>query len=271
MLVVFSGGSGVGKNTVIAQLLKSGNFILMPTYTTRGKRDGESEGNPYCYLSDEEFARKIEEGDFYEYQKVHNHYYGTSKTLLKNALASGKTLLKDIDVIGTQNLLKTVSAHVKMLTVFLKVDSPEILRERLKGRGETEIDLRLQRYGLEQQYAAEYDYIINNVSLALTLNVLNKIFEHEKSGLRLSSANAGEICKEKVLEYAKRLKAGEKLSPVQVAVTEPGLSIVNGRHRYLASLAAECRIAKEIVSGERAPLPDQTEWKRAVTEFGKNS
>lgn len=252
MLIVFSGGSGVGKNTVIAELLKSGDFILMPTYTTRDKREGESEGNPYCYLSDEAFTRKIEEGDFYEYQKVHNHYYGTSKTLLKNALASGKTLLKDIDVIGTQNLLKALDGHVKMLTVFLKVDSPEILRKRLAGRGETEIDLRLQRYELEQQYAVEYDYIINNVSLDVTLKTIAKILEHEKTGQPLKMTASGETSQEKVLSYAERLSRGEKLPPVKVAIADDGLYLTEGRHRYLAAIASGCRIAKEIVSDGNA-------------------
>ena len=83
MLVIFSGGSGVGKNTVISELIKTGDFALLPTYTTREKRPNETEGDPYCFLSEEEFKNKIAENELYEYQNVHGHYYGTSKLLLK--------------------------------------------------------------------------------------------------------------------------------------------------------------------------------------------
>ena len=110
MLVIFSGGSGVGKNTVIENLLTNKAFAFMPTYTTRKCRPNESEGNPYCFISTEEFLKKIEQNEFYEYQRVHEHYYGTSKTLLNDRLKSGKILLKDIDVLGTQNLANMISS-----------------------------------------------------------------------------------------------------------------------------------------------------------------
>lgn len=269
MLIVFSGGSGVGKNTVIAQLLKSGDYVLMPTYTTRDKRDGESEGNPYHFLTDGEFLKKIDEGDFYEYQRVHNHYYGTSKTLLKNALATGKILLKDIDVIGTQNLLTAIGGSTKVLTVFLKVDSPEILRQRLIGRGEKDIELRLQRYGLEQQYAVNYDYVVNNESLEKTVGILNAVFAYEKTGLPLHGTLQGGISEEKVRALAEKLKKGEKLPPIYVALRGGEPYILDGHHRYLASLLSGCRLAKEIVPNEDAKSADGAKWQNAVEKYSR--
>ena len=59
MLVIFSGGSGVGKNTVIAELIKTGGFALLSTYTTREKRPNESEGNPYCFVDEKTFLQKV--------------------------------------------------------------------------------------------------------------------------------------------------------------------------------------------------------------------
>ena len=131
MLIIFSGGSGVGKNTVIEHLIAHGGFALMPTYTTRARRPNESEGHPYHFLSDAEFEAKLREGEFYEHQQVHGHYYGTSKKLLRESLATGKILLKDIDVLGTQNLVRAVGEDLKIVTIFLKVDSSDVLAERL--------------------------------------------------------------------------------------------------------------------------------------------
>lgn len=246
MLIIFSGGSGVGKNTVISHLLQDSKFALMPTYTSRAKRESESEGNPYHFLTDEEFEKKIEEGEFYEYEKVHGHYYGTSKKLLKKGVESGKILLKDIDVLGTQNLIKRAGEHVKIVAIYLKVDSSDILAERLKGRGEKEIELRLSRYAMEEEQAINYDYIINNYDLDNTLSIVSAIIEREKENRPLSISK--KISGERVNKIMKNVENDERLKPIKIRVQNGELCIVKGAHRYLASLALKRRIAKEIVT-----------------------
>ena len=265
MLIIFSGGSGVGKNTVIEHLLTNDGFALMPTYTTREKRPTESNGNPYYFITDNEFLRKLDEGEFYEYQKVHNHYYGTSKKLLNENLSLGKILLKDIDVLGTQNLLKTIGNNIKILTIFLKVNSIEILVERLKNRGEKNIDLRLQRYQMEQQYSINYDYIITNDCLDSTLSIMNDIIHNEKDNYcPYCTQKPTEIIDKKVYEIANTLNSGQKVPPIKIAIKNKKIFIIDGHHRYLASILAGKRIAKEIIKVNYIDVVEQYSWQDII-------
>lgn len=265
MLIIFSGGSGVGKNTVIEHLLRNGGFALMPTYTTREKRTTESDGNPYYFITDNEFLKKLDEGEFYEYQKVHNHYYGTSKKLLSENLSSGKILLKDIDVLGTQNLLKTIGNNIKILTIFLKVNSIETLVERLKNRGEKNIDLRLQRYQMEQQYLINYDYIITNDCLDSTLSIMNDIIHNEKDDYcPCCTQKPTEIIDKKVYEIANTLNSGQKVPPIKIAIKNKKIFIIDGHHRYLASILTGKRIAKEIINVNYIDAVEQYSWQDII-------
>ena len=136
MLVIFSGCSGVGKNTVINKLMsENDSYRLLPTYTTRDMRPGEREGMPYHFISEEQFEQKIAQGEFYEYERVHNHYYGTSRKLLTKGVESKKILVKDIDVNGALNLSEILKDDVHIVTLFLYVESADVLVERLVGRG----------------------------------------------------------------------------------------------------------------------------------------
>lgn len=260
MLVIFSGGSGVGKNTVISELIKSGGFALLPTYTTRDKRVGESEGNPYCFLTDAEFKQKIEENELYEYENVHGHYYGTSKLLLKEKLSLGKILLKDIDVLGTQNLVKSIGKDVKIITLFLKVDSKEVLKQRLIERRETEIEKRLARYEMEMSFCDRYDYIITNNDLLSTKNLVLKIVGAENGGAGFGAVNGGCVDDVRVQEYVKKLNAGETISPVKIAFIGDAPYIVEGRHKYIAGIISGKHVAKEIINGYSEKTGDQNAW-----------
>jgi len=101
----------------------------MPSYTDRTPREGELESGVYNFVSTEEFEAKIKEGEFYEYSVHHEHYYGTSKKILNEYISSGKIVVKDIEVNGTENLLKILKNEMKMVTIFLRVPKPE-LRKR---------------------------------------------------------------------------------------------------------------------------------------------
>lgn len=183
MLIILSGCSGVGKNTIINKLLQDGDrFEFMPTFTTRAMREGEREGFPYYYTTKEDFERRIAAGEFYEYENVHGNYYGTNKKVLEEKKKTGKILIKDIDVLGTLNLEKKMSSDIKIVTVFLDVESKQVLIDRLIGRGEKDIELRMKRYEMEVSHAKEYQYIINNVEIEKTINAINAIVDHELSG-----------------------------------------------------------------------------------------
>lgn len=182
MLMILSGFSGSGKNTVINALLKEpdGGFTSMPTYTTRAMREGEREGFPYHFLTEEQFREKIASGELYEYEFIHKSFYGSSKKLLAEALSAGKTVIKDIDVKGAMNLKRLLAGDVKVVTVFLYVGKEELTR-RLRGRGDSEEDiaLRLSRLPEESGYMEAFDYRIENTDLAQTLAKIREIAEKE--------------------------------------------------------------------------------------------
>lgn len=255
MLVIFSGCSGVGKNTVINNLIsQNDSYGIMPTYTTRDRRPGEKDGVPYYFISDAEFEKKIANGDFYEYERVHNHYYGTSRQLLAESVASGKTLMKDIDVNGALNLCEILKCEVKIVTLFLYVESADVLIERLVGRGEKDIELRLKRYEHEMSKIKHYSYIINNNSLENTSKLVDELIKFEKLGGKLLfGIEKDQISKEKMYEAIKEYENGEIPEPVKVSVCDGNFVITEGVERYLASLACGRLIAKDLTLVDEVP------------------
>jgi len=177
MIVIFSGPSGAGKSTIINALIhKHEDCELMPTMTTRNPRPGESQGNPYYFVTRDEFEKLIDEDQFYEYQPVHDNFYGTNKKVLNDKLASGKILLKDIDVLGTAELKTVLKDVTPIKCIYVKADE-EALRERLILRGETEemIDLRLSRMKKEEEYEANYDIVIVNRDIDESVAIAEKL------------------------------------------------------------------------------------------------
>ncbi|MBE6618878.1 MAG: PspC domain-containing protein [Ruminococcaceae bacterium] len=249
MLVIFSGCSGVGKNTIINKLIsENDSYGIMPTYTTRDRRPGEEDGVPYYFLTDEQFEEKIAEGEFYEYERVHNHYYGTSRKLLADSVASGKTLMKDIDVNGAINLSNILKDDVKIVPLFLYVESADILVERLTGRGEKDIELRLKRYEHEMSKIRMYSYIINNSSLENTKILADELIKFEKrNGKLLSAVSKENISEEKINETVALYEKGEYPEPIKVSVCDGKFVITEGVERYIASLRCGKTIAKDLV------------------------
>ncbi len=258
MLVIFSGCSGVGKNTVINNLLsKTDEYKLLPTYTTRDKRPGEKDGVPYYFTTKDAFREKIANGDFYEHEIVHTNYYGTSRALLAEGVASGKTLMKDIDVNGALNLSEMLKNDIKIVTLFLYVESEEILVERLTGRGEKDIALRLERYNHEMSKQRFYSYLINNVSLEGTSTLVNEIVSFEKGEGKLSLAKVCENISENAVREALTLyENGDTPAPIRVNVCEGKFVITEGAERFIASLITKKNIAKDLVLAENKEMSD---------------
>lgn len=182
MLVILSGVSGAGKDTVKKELMnKMEDVITLPSYTSREPRDGEQEGVEYHFISKDEFKDRIEKNEFYEYDVHHENYYGTSRRLMNEKIESGKIIIKDIEVNGTENLINILKNEIKLITIFLKVDEQE-LRSRLEKRGESKesIDLRLSRLEYEESKIGLYDYVIKNDDLEKTVDIIMTILKNEK-------------------------------------------------------------------------------------------
>ena len=183
MLVLLSGVSGAGKDTIKKELIKRmDNVISMPSYTDRKPREGEIDGKIYNFITTEEFETKIKENEFYEYSVHHEHYYGTSKKILDEAMKSGKIIVKDIEVNGTENLLNLFKDDLDMVTIFLRVPKEE-LRRRLEHRVEKasikEIELRLNRFDYEESKIGIYDYVLKNDNLEKTVQIIMTIIKNE--------------------------------------------------------------------------------------------
>lgn len=183
MLVLLSGVSGSGKDTIKKELLKRmSNVTTMPSYTDRLPRPGENDGEVYNFVTTEEFEQKIKEDEFYEYSVHHEHYYGTSKKVLNEKIKDGKIIVKDIEVNGTENLLKLLKNDIKIVTIFLRVPKDE-LRRRLEHRIEKasikEIELRLNRFDYEESKIGIYDYVIKNDNLEKTVQIIMTIIKNE--------------------------------------------------------------------------------------------
>ena len=178
MLVLLSGVSGAGKDTIKKELIKRmPNVTSMPSYTDRNPREGEVNGEIYNFISTEEFENKIKENEFYEYSVHHEHYYGTSKKILNENIKSGKIIVKDIEVNGTENLLKLLKNDIDIVTIFLRVPKEE-LRRRLEHRVEKasikEIELRLNRFDYEESKIGLYDYVLKNDDLEKIITSVEK-------------------------------------------------------------------------------------------------
>ena len=183
MLVLLSGVSGAGKDTIKKQLIaRMNNVESLPSYTDRAPRANDVAGVTYNFVSTEEFERMIADNELYEYSVHHEHYYGTSKKLLNEKINNGKIIVKDIEVNGVENLLKLLKDEVKIVTIFLRVPK-EQLQKRLENRIDKpslkEIQLRLNRFDYEESKIGMYDYIKKNNDLEKTVQIIMTIINYE--------------------------------------------------------------------------------------------
>lgn len=183
MLVLLSGVSGAGKDTIKKELIeRMDNVVSLPSYTDRAPRNNDIPGVTYNFVTTEEFEQAIKNGELYEYSVHHEHYYGTSKKLLNEKVNSGKIIVKDIEVNGVENLLKILKDEVKIVTIFLRVPK-EQLQKRLEARIDKpsikEIQLRLNRFDYEESKIGMYDYIIKNNNLEKTVQIIMTIIKNE--------------------------------------------------------------------------------------------
>ena len=182
MLIIVSGSAGVGKNTVITEILNTNpNVKLMQTCTTRKPRNTDADmHNPYIYVSREDFESKIKNNELFEHEEIHNNFYGVLNSSLDKVVSRDCHYIKDIGVLGQINLKRALKDKVEVLSIFLTAPKEELIK-RLKNRGDHDIDLRISRMEFELSYSKNYDYVIENLNLEKTLKkVQSLIKKHEK-------------------------------------------------------------------------------------------
>lgn len=174
-LFVISGSSGVGKGTVIKQLLNSCQSLsLSISSTTRQPRIGEVPGVNYFFLSKEEFQQGIKNDDYIEWAEFSGNYYGTSKSNVDLIIESGQNVLLEIE---TQGALQVKEKMPDSVLIFIAPPSFEELEARLRGRNtesEEAIQKRLDFVKLELENSKKYDYIVINDTIE---NAVSKILE----------------------------------------------------------------------------------------------
>jgi len=165
--VVMSGPSGCGKSTLVKKLMDEYKdcFAFSVSHTTRKPRPGEENGSDYYFVSKEDMQKAIANNEFVEHAEFSGNLYGTSKKAVEDVQKTGRICILDIDMQGVKSVKDT---DLDPRYIFIKPPSPEILEQRLRGRGtETEeaIQKRLERAREEMEYGEQkgaYDHIVVN-------------------------------------------------------------------------------------------------------------
>jgi len=181
-MFILSSPSGAGKTTIARRILaEDGHIRLSVSYTTRPMRPGEVHGRDYLFVDADEFARKVDEGEFIEWAEVFGHLYGTPKAEIKAGLKAGHDYLFDIDWQGTQQLYQRM--EVDVVRVFLLPPSIGELERRLASRGTDSAVVvadRMARARSEISHWDGYDYVVINDDIDACFDKVTGILHSER-------------------------------------------------------------------------------------------
>jgi guanylate kinase len=180
-LIVLSGPSGVGKDTVLHEVRRlDPSLRYSVSYTTRSPRSGEEDGVAYSFVDESTFRAMAERGEFLEWAEVHGHLYGTPAKALESALGRGLDVLLDIDTHGARQLRQR---YPEAVSVFIMAPSMAELEARLRERNSNspgDIARRLSRAKEEIAAWRQYDYLIINRDVKDAVDQLATIIQAER-------------------------------------------------------------------------------------------
>ncbi|MDM8540794.1 guanylate kinase [Desulfococcaceae bacterium HSG9] len=178
VLFIISAPSGAGKTTLCRYVRERfTDMVYSISYTTRALRPGDVEGADYYFITKDEFERGILNSQWAEWAEVHGNYYGTSATFLDRILNKGGKVLLDIDVQGSQQILK---CHPQAVTIFIMPPSLDELRSRLQNRASDSPEIiakRIKNAILEMEMRHQYRHIIVNDRLNDAVERLLSVIE----------------------------------------------------------------------------------------------
>ena len=183
IMLILSSPSGAGKTTLTKKIQqKNQNFKISVSHTTRTPRLNEVEGIDYFFINHEEFKKKITNNEFYEYAKIFDNFYGTSRDSVNELLENSNNILFDIDWQGTQQLSKF--KELKLIKIFLLPPNKKELENRLIQRNQDNIEIiskRLKAYDNDIHHWSDYDHVIINDNLEHCFSQIEKIILSEKN------------------------------------------------------------------------------------------
>ena len=181
LLVILSSPSGVGKTTLTKKVQqKYNNFKISVSHTTRSPRSNEVDGVDYYFVSHEKFNKLIDSDSFYEYAKIYENLYGTSKESVNETLKTNDIIF-DIDWQGTKQLSKF--KNLKLIKIYLITNNKNELKKRLLNRDEnTEVEIkkRLESFDNDINHWNDYDYILINKDLEVCFKQIENIINNHK-------------------------------------------------------------------------------------------
>ena len=185
ILFVISAPSGAGKSTICSSLRQTPDTVYAVSCTTRTPRSGEVDGEDYHFIDTAEFERRIAAGDFLEYARVHDNYYGTLRQSIVDHLRDGIDVLVDIDVQGAATIRQSKDPFIQdsLVDIFIMPPSLEELRHRLQKRGtesDEQIEFRLTIAAAEMKCWREYKYTIISGSMEEDLTKFRAITRAER-------------------------------------------------------------------------------------------
>ncbi|MCG8491906.1 MAG: guanylate kinase [Sneathiellales bacterium] len=182
LMLVLSSPSGAGKTTISRSLLADDPDLSMSvSATTRSPRPGEVDGKDYFFMEPVDFNLKVNRGELLEHAKVFDHYYGTPKKAVNDALSQGKDILFDIDWQGTQQLAQ--KAGDDLVSIFILPPSTQALEKRLKTRAQDSDEVvarRMSKASEEISHWAEYDYVVINDDVERCISEVKAILKAER-------------------------------------------------------------------------------------------
>ena len=192
LLIVISGPSGAGKDTVVQRMKERGlPFHFVVTATTRPQRPNEVDGRDYFFVSKEKFARMIDQNELIEFALVYGDYKGIPKAQVREALASGKDVIMRVDVQGAETVRKLAP---DALLIFITTDNEDELVNRLKQRKTETSDslaIRIATARKELQRVEAFDYMIVNHDFLLdhTVDIVRAIIDSEHHRVKQRKVN----------------------------------------------------------------------------------
>ena len=182
-MYILSSPSGAGKTTLVKKISKNRDFLVSVSHTTREPRPNEKNGKDYFFTSKNYFRKLIKRGEFLEYAKVFNNYYGSSKNLVTKKLKQGKNIVFDIDWQGTRQI-RNKKLKYKLLTIFILPPSKDELLKRLVKRENNNmrtVKKRMRYFKKDLSKWKEYDYVVINDDLKNCYNKIMHVIKRKKS------------------------------------------------------------------------------------------